>query len=314
MMSKKTRKQHYIGQHYLRAWAVDGRKLYCRREGKVFPVATTNVAHIKDFYRLHELSDSDLAIIDQLVLSRIDGELRIVHENWLSIFTHLFDLQRAYNAAVAGGSPRSEEIEKELDVSINDLEERLHSSVEGPSSLLLDELRNGNLSVLQDSESFMEFAFYIALQHLRTAAMRKTLLGAVTALPKFNFEAAWGVLRVIFATNIGRALVLYRRGVDREGLKISLLDAPHGTSFITGDQPVINTHAVGLGGKTPPQKLELYYPISPSRALLITHVHEATSYDKRMLTRDAVLSYNKMIASMSDEQLYAASEDDFRDL
>ena len=63
----KKRKHHYVWEHYLDAWATDG-QIWCRRADKYFPTSTENVGQRRDFYRLKELSDGDVAFVERLIM------------------------------------------------------------------------------------------------------------------------------------------------------------------------------------------------------------------------------------------------------
>ena len=52
---------------------------------------------------------------------------------------------------------------------------------------------------------------------------------------------------------------------ERGKHRLVLLNNQTGIPFVTGDQPIINLHATF--GKVPPESLEFYYPISPTRAM-----------------------------------------------
>ncbi len=49
-----------------------------------------------------------------------------------------------------------------------------------------------------------------------------------------------------------------------------MLEAAPGMEFITSDQPAINTHGAFVPSKTPVEELELFYPVSPSRAVIMS--------------------------------------------
>ena len=58
----KKRRHHFVWQYYLKAWTVAGR-IACWRNGQVFRTDPTNVAVEKDFYRLRDISERDVATI-----------------------------------------------------------------------------------------------------------------------------------------------------------------------------------------------------------------------------------------------------------
>jgi hypothetical protein len=77
-----------------------------------------------------------------------------------------------------------------------------------------------------------------------------------------------GALRMISATSLAASYIL-----QREHCILSMIESTGGAEFITGDQPVVNIYARGSDGFTPPSKIRLYYPVSPTRALMMLGDH-----------------------------------------
>ncbi|GAA0852698.1 hypothetical protein GCM10008915_71420 [Bifidobacterium pullorum subsp. gallinarum] len=46
------------------AWENENGKLYCLRNNKIFPSSARDVANIRNFYRLNELSPFDIKLIN----------------------------------------------------------------------------------------------------------------------------------------------------------------------------------------------------------------------------------------------------------
>jgi len=105
----KKRRHHFVWQYYLKPWAVDGR-IACWRNGQVFRTDPINVAVERDFYRLRDISERDVATIRQMI-HLFPSQLRDVHNTWLEMFTLPFELRRMLNAT--GQSDRA--IEEALD-------------------------------------------------------------------------------------------------------------------------------------------------------------------------------------------------------
>jgi len=194
----KKRRQHYVWQYYLRGWEVNG-NLWCSREGKVFQVGTKNVAVERDFYRLKEMRPSDLQFVREVVINRFEPVLRAICEGWVPHFTELFAIKARYEQS---GST-DPEIEAQIDTSINNIEEDLHAWVEGPATRYLDELRRSSITFLEDGEAASLFAFFFALQYMRTPTRRNAFIANLQDRPEFRFDASWGLLRTVLATAFG---------------------------------------------------------------------------------------------------------------
>jgi hypothetical protein len=141
------------------------------------------------------------------------------------------------------------------------------------------------------------------VQYVRTNGIKARILQGGQRFPDVNLEKIWNVLSHIFATNIGLSLYL-----ERQNLRMVLLKNQTQKELITGDQPVINIRAKALD-TNPPDDVELYYPVSPYQAIMITKRLEKSPLDKILMNDTDVDKYNAMIASHSFEQIFAASKE-----
>lgn len=298
---EKKRRQHYVWQHYLKAWTTDG-KLWCRRESNIFRTGTTSIGVARDYYRLQEMEPNDLAFVRAVVINQLPPLPRMVCENWIPLFTDLF----RYKAEFEKFGKLDPGLAQQLDASINNLEENLHAHVENSFVEHLDSLRSGDIDFLRDSEAFSTFCFFLAMQYVRTPTRRAAIIANLKDAP-FNVEASWGLMRAILATALG--FQLNRRD---EAMRLTFLEAPDaGPRFITGDQPVLNTKAVGLDGGEQADELEFLYPLSPHLAVLIDFDGQAGPMQtRRKADHDELLRLNSMIVHESTAQLYAAERGD----
>ena len=298
---EKKRRQHYVWQYYLKPWTT-GEKLWCRRLSEVFQTSTKNVAVKKDYYRLDEMEEDDLRFVRRMVLEGLPPVARELGEAWVPLFTDLFRFKAEFQAS---GSTDTR-VARQLDTSINNLEEDLHAKVEADAVSHLDSLRSREIGFLRDGDALSSFLFFLAMQYVRTptrlAAMRANLGDA-----PFNLDASWGLLRTVLASAM--AFQMNRQG---ESLRATFLGTSvEGSRFITGDQPILNTKAVGLGVGEQATELELLYPLGPSLSLLIDFRGQGgpTKLD-RQEDAEEVDRLNTMVEAESAEQLYAAHEAD----
>jgi hypothetical protein len=299
MAQGNTRKQHYVWEHYLRAWAFKGTQVWCFRDGKCFQVGTENIAHRRDFYSLKELTTRDIEIV-RLIIGRMGSHLQELAKGWLSMFTLLHEVKRRAEAA----GKLEPAAAKEIDVAINNMEEKLHAQIESAAVPLLERLRAQDVSFLDDQQSVVDFTSFLSMQYFRTPGMAAgALKQAGDVIPGFNLDAAWGALRTIFATNVSAAL-----SAKRERLRAIFLRPPPGLSFITGDQPILNLRAVNAPEGEVPTELELYYPLSPALAVRLDFEHTERRTDERNLSEAELDEYNGFIVRKSGGQFYANSE------
>ncbi|ESA37335.1 hypothetical protein N836_03615 [Leptolyngbya sp. Heron Island J] len=279
----KKRRQHYVWRHYLEAWAPDG-KLRCRFGENVFPASTQNVAHERDFYCLREMSEFDLFVVRKLAIEPLEPDLRKIAEGWIPHFTHFFKLKQQYQDT---GSP---EFNAALDASINNLEEDMLADLEQRALPFLESIRNEDPTLLTDLKESIFHTWFLAAQSFRTPTMLASMTSVLSKMPGFNAEASFGLMRTIYSCNVGRALWF-----RRNNLHVTFLRA-NSIPLITGDQPVVNMGAIDLEPGVPPQKLALYYPVSPSLGVLFDFDASSRSSAVKLLTTDEVRAYNRVIA------------------
>lgn len=299
----KKRKQHYVWEHYLKAWATNGR-VWCLQGGRHFCTNTDNLANERDFYRLEEMSHVDLAFVERIAIEPLSPDLQKMARGWIAPFNELFVMRRQYEAR----GEKLPEFEDLLDVAINNFEEDMHAEIETSAVTFLADLRDERAAFLDDEANFILFARFIAAQYMRTPAIMNRALDAVGDMfPGFNMGAAWGLLRTIYATNIGFAL--FRR---RTSLCITFLDAGSTTPFITGDQPMVNVRAAGTPSGSVPTEFELFYPLSPRLGVLLDFDGPERATVRRQLSDAETAKFNGMIAERSVKQLYGASKQALR--
>lgn len=296
MMKKK---QHYVWRHYLSPWAKND-QVFCLSAGKVFLTNLMNVANENYFYKLKELSAKDIDLIKKLLIERTPKLLQDLNTNWIRIFSIMYDFKSLYEK-----SGRSDpEFERELQKQIVNLEEDLHTRIEQSAIPLLEMIYQEDSSFYDDDDRKAIFNYFIAVQYFRTNKIKKNITGQALGLPQIDLSRIWNVASHIFATNLGMSL--YR---EKELFKGILIRNHTAVPFITGDQPVINTYAK-YDEKTilTHEQLELYYPVRPDLALLITR--RPDHYQNRILDigLEEVSSFNRQIKDASDTQIYANQE------
>lgn len=293
----KVRRQHYVSQAYLSAWT-NGTQLFCLRGGKVFAASTRDVAQQRDFYRLRELTDLDIALIEGMTRPMPEhvqtAAIRLVVE---------FRLVTRLRRCISEMEPPDPEALKALDVLVNNIEEQMHGRVESVGMPFVRSMTAGDTGFLRAPKGAPDFYYFLSVQHLRTKRMRETFLRRQreSGMP-FSFERAWNVLTHIFATSMGWNLYS-----DRANLRIVLLSNDTGVPLITADQPLINL--LGNRDGTPPEKLAWYYPLSPGVAMVLTEPPYIYDRERVAMSLDDVERFNRLIQDGAMEQIYASSRE-----
>lgn len=125
-------------------------------------------------------------------------------------------------------------------------------------------------------------------------------MSAVENNPLGDLKNASGLISIILSTKLAHNLFVSGKW------HLQLLENQTGIHFLTGDQPVLNTHCYEPSPKKEAEKLEFYYPITPELAVLVTET--PSSEEPLQLSEEQVAHYNSMIISISAEQLFATSE------
>lgn len=136
--------------------------------------------------------------------------------------------------------------------------------------------------------------------------MQEALLSAANAKPvlKDTTSRTINIISMIAASAIAIQMSLL---YDKCLFQMLINDTD--TSFITGDQPVINIKSDNINEKTGyANSVEFYYPISPKIALLIDPEFGAFRCEKTSVTGDEVKGYNALMFANSHEQVYAEDE------
>lgn len=287
--------QHSVPRFYLRAWAHKER-VYCLQGNEIRNPNIKGVGAENYFYRLRELSPEDVDFLREGIISDSPEGLKACHEQLVSAFTapHL-----AKRKLEASGLATSEAM-AEIDRMIIELNEKLHTNIEEDFQPHLAAMISGDLSFLEDPREAALFYKGLAVQYGRTNHIKKTRL---IMEPKrlALYQRIANPLVHILATNVG--LSLY---ADRKRHTIMLLDNVTDVPFITADQPVINI-ATGPKDTIPPAKFELYYPLSPTKAMLLLDPSSDFLPGDPSVSQTFVNLYNLRMAAHSYRQVFSSS-------
>lgn len=263
------------------------------------------VAQERDFYKLKELTESDLVFLKRLLIEPIViPELKKSCEEWIDSFQMVFKMKRILDTTFQ--DQRIALVEKEFDELITNIEEDLHSAIENDMVPILDRLIKKDTSVFDSEESYQSLCYFLAVQYTRTNRVKKALTTSFdSVLPGF-MDRAIGVIRHINATTISWGIISKRQS---ESMNPCLLINETGVRFITSDQPAINTYAVLLDHNDVPSEAEFYYPLSPKLAIIISKrdIYTSNIYE---LDEDSVKHFNSLMARGSHEQLYGQDRAD----
>ncbi|WP_375749682.1 DUF4238 domain-containing protein [Vibrio sp. HN007] len=280
MNNKK--QQHYIWKHYLSPW-LKGEKVWCNRSGKIFPTSRDNIGQQRFFYEAEPLNDFER----KLVISFIKKMHPTSYETSLSTL-EIYDVVS-----------RGDQLTRR-----NGIEE-YHTSIEHKAEATIESLWDKDLSWLDNMQSKIDFSRFLGVQYCRTNRGRQS-----SSISLREVEAAFPMYTGLFSPDkLSKVLCLLMGDVVGNWIyssgHFSLLSNSTTLEFITGDQPLFNLDMRGRGKNENAMEFNLFYPISPKLALLITRDRK----EHKELNIDEVNSYNKFIVSCSHEQLYAKNKE-----
>lgn len=275
-MSTKTKKQHYVWEYYLQAWAID-RQIWCRRDNRVFKTSTENVAHERYFYEITKPTLTEIRLVEKL----------LNHGGPLARKTNLHTFHSYLLTAFSSKDSRRFGIEWH------------HGLIENKALPIMEKLAAGNDAPLKNKEDRINLAIFMGQQYTRTKKVRNSFTPPTKEqVPEeykgCDLQKVYEMLTFVFANNIG-ALIF-------DGLELRLIENKTSIDLITSDQPIYNLLAApGL----PAKDVELYYPISPRLALMarkpINH--------KKISSREDAIELNSFTTKNHHEFLFASNKE-----
>ena len=289
---KPKRRHHHVWQNYLRPWTVGG-ALYCFQDAQIFRTGTRTIAVEKDFYKLHRLTAEDVALI-KLLFGQGHPFATRAHAHLLNNLMMPFQIAEQFK-----NTAHREQIDVYLDDYASNVLEDYHASIEASFIPALESALKGDISFYADDKRCIPFLNYLCTQHMRTRGIKERVIALSPSL-----ERIWNIAIHMSATNIGGTLY-----VERKRRKLIIVNNRTDVSFVTSDQPVINLKGTR---PAPPDRLSIFYPISPSAGLLLADVDEEPLFPTEGLTPNQAAILNQMLFQASYKQVFGESEECLR--
>jgi hypothetical protein len=255
-------------------------------DDRIFSSGTIGLGVESDFYRVKQINREEIDFIETNIIDGSNEGAQKIHNSFLSYYKIV--------SALYGKATLTDDL---LDLYGSNVLENFHSHIESEFMPLLAKLQCHDTSFYSSREGCINFFNYISHQYMRTKGIRAKTVASLKTASGFDCSNVWPLISHMLSVNIGGALF-----VERHRRSLTIIDNRTSISFITGDQPVINLAA------KPDQKVEtvsLFYPISPSTAVLISEVDCAPLYDTASLDEGRVNELNKLIYENSYTQVYA---------
>lgn len=299
-----SKNQHYVWRHYLNAWAETGAFCCFRyRDRKLFPTQPKTVASETYFYEAQHLTKADREYLEIFISSMKDERLRKLNRDYLKLTQRTFEM-REHLRRTDLIEPVRAALDEQLRWAERNLGEQYHAGIENKCQDILNALRAENAGFYDDMIRAGDFIYYLCLQYFRTAKMRLGFSRLASPIPGHDPRRTAGVLHHIGATAVSVSLFKEKRAYQ-----IVFLKNETAVPFITGDQPVLNM----LDPKTT-NDIELYYPLSPRLAMVLTKNVEKFPDSGRSVSSLEAENYNYTIYSSSEDQVYSNDEAYLRSL
>lgn len=301
---QNSKNQHYVWQHYLSAWAAEGSFCCYRQKDKhLFPTQPKSVASETYFYQATKLTDGDLKWLDDFIGRANDERLRELNRDYVKLNQLSFRLREKLSALELHPDARAQ-IEKELLWAEKNLGEKYHNGIENKNLDLLEFIRSKDDAFYMDTARCGDFLYFISHQYFRTAKMRRSMSQIAEYEQGHDSRRTAGILNHILATNV--SMELFRK---RRQYRIRFIDNDTAVPYITGDQPIINMQSINGT-----DDIELYYPLSPRLALILTKDIVKFPNRERMASKFEVERYNYAIYNKSEDQIYSNDQNYLKSL
>lgn len=269
-------------------------------------VSLMNIAHENYFYGINELSEMEKNIIYYMTIKNTIGLQKETNQDWLNWYCAPFYLADEIVCwrHLVGHPIIKSQVENDPNFKKWTIEhiEKLHCKIENIGIRYLTQIRNNDLGFWNDEKNRDEFSFFLCNQYFRTKRMRDSMIMAFRNVMTCHFgfeelrpENMWLPLSLIFASNTGAHIA--------HSYSVVLLRA-EGSCFLVGDQPVVNTHS-RFDMTSSPDQLELFYPISPCVALLITTNPKYKCGQNLVIGLHDIEKYNALEVKAASEQVFS---------
>ncbi|MDR5728104.1 MAG: DUF4238 domain-containing protein [Terriglobia bacterium] len=180
------------------------------------------------------------------------------------------------------------------------MNENMHTAIENEFRKHLEALRAGDLSFLKDDNEAATFYRSLSVQYARTNHIKQSERGMSPKNYALYKRIAHPLVHMV-AVNVGRSLY-----VERHHHQFILIDNPSKVPFVTADQPLINLAANPTNNDSP-ANFDVYYPLSPTKALLILEPSSPNMPPTTMVDARYAEIMNLRMAAHSYRQVFAKS-------
>ncbi len=284
------KRQHYVWQHYLKAWQKED-SIQCLNKTTIFPTSSKNIAVEKNIYVPNDVTVEEIKFLSELFLPNSENTdfstRKSLNDNWNTIFNFLVAAEKTIK--------KNSEVPKEIQNRLRNIYEDIQSNIEHLGQSSLNKLKNSHDKL--NDQDIVDFVNFITYQFLRTKKSRELISSTNNNYNQYNLEKLWPLLIHYMATQLSF-------GIIQNWGNYCLVSFINNTerSLITGDQPIVLTSSPSIKNESPDDFI-LYYPISPKKAINLT----TNKFQSKIieLTSSDISMYNQLIFCNKLHQVYS---------
>lgn len=290
---------HYVWRYYLQAWEHD-KKLFAFRDGIIFPSKAAKVAKEGGFHDLRRITKDDEAF-----LLRMMRRFGSPNQEFNAKFVDTMVVARRTCEIVLNDTSASKEAKTYAKFMLKNFEEKLQGDLEILAIPWLNALRNGDASFAHMDENRLYY-HYLTTQYFRTKRMMTKMVLQFSEVEGgiigSQIERVWQIMRHLLASTVGSSLY-----AEKDKYCTVFFRTSGQLPFITGAQPIVNTHRPS-GTITVPEDIEFYYPLTPNLAMLYTKKSDVENEAQIATDDDGVDRYNRMIIEASPDYFFGSDK------
>nr|WP_313405730.1 DUF4238 domain-containing protein [Pseudomonas sp.] len=311
------KKHHYVWSYYLKQWERNKKVWFRTQKNNISQERASGLSQLPNFYKINPLTMEDIKYIEMWPVSGSDSlkDFQASQLNFFATISQVILLSQA-NERVS----RIEDVQHIVQALTSNSLENTHAIIEGLALPVIKELAKGNGDCLSKSSNMVSFCNFIGHQLIRTRKLKELMFEAIHGLGRNEderkrftelFKKNWWFLSYKLGINIGHNLFTHRELENHIFIKNET-----NIDFITTDQPIINIHDSvrysGIGSP-PPSEMDIYYPISPRYAYIISK-SDRFNHLRHCVDPVAVQDLNTRMAEKAHIHIYGTSRESLKGL
>lgn len=289
-MSTFVKNQHYVWRRYLKPWSVEekGEQIctYFICQNKIGITSLMNVAQERFFYEIHPLSDIEL-----LAAKNFTSQFPAFAQPCADV------LLSTYAVVSKGLLPDSEQY-----VFAKNSYEKVFTDIEQHGLPLLQCRSITDFVKLQDLERSL---WFLCTQYGRTKKMRMNGVIGYQARPLASqlYDKLFPLITILTATILAHNLFYH------PNTKYIFVRNDTNIPFLMSDQPAINLLSGNIDEHGNVLSFELYYPTTPSTAIIISFDPEIEKYTERIVDEKVVKYLNNKMCENAYSFIFAKDKE-----